>query len=287
MVSLKIFNVGNVVSLIPWKPKRLKFAWRKPSIADYNRFMARVFIGTSGWVYGAWKGRFYPPTLPDAQRLGFYANRFQTTELNYSFYHVPSPDTYRKWLKLVPADFLFALKANRLITHLARLHDVEPTWSDFVQQAQTLGPQLGPILLQLPPSFRSDHGTLGAFLEMALGSLPSIRLTFEFRHPSWFVEETYRILTRYGAALCIADGPRFPRVERVTANFSYLRFHGRTPREAPLYGDEQLVREARFVERLTAEGIDTYVYFNNDALAHAAMNAARLGELLGERRSAA
>lgn len=249
--------------------------------------MARVFIGTSGWVYGAWRGRFYPPTLPNAQRLGYYANRFQTTELNYSFYHVPSAETYRRWLKLVPPDFVFALKANRLITHVARLREVESTWSDFLGGAIELGSHLGPILLQLPPSFGKDHAALTAFLDMTSSLSKPFRLAFEFRHASWFMDETYRLLARHGAALCIADGLRFPRVDRVTADFAYLRFHGRTPREAPWYTDEQLAREARYIERLISQGIDSYVYFNNDALAHAPANAARLREFLGEQRAAA
>jgi uncharacterized protein YecE (DUF72 family) len=141
--------------------------------------------------------------------------------------------------------------------------------------------------LQLPPSFRNDRDTLAAFLEMATGSSSSIRLTFEFRHPSWFVNETYRLLTRYGAALCIADGPRYPRVNQVTAEFTYLRFHGHAPAEAPCYTDDQLRREATFVESLRRQGIDSYVYFNNDALAHAPANAARLRELVGGARCAA
>ena len=249
--------------------------------------MARICIGTCGWVYGAWKGRFYPPTLPDAQRLGYYANRFQTTELNYSFYNVPSAETYKKWLTLVPPNFVFALKANRLITHVARLRDVEETWNDFVGKAQALGPHLGPVLLQLPPSFRRDHGTLVGFLEMASRTSSGLRLAVEFRHASWFVDETFRLLSQHGAALCIADGPRYPRLNHVTANFAYLRFHGRTPPEAPWYADDQLRREATFIESLLRHGIDTYVYFNNDALAHAPANAARLRELLGEARCAA
>ena len=111
--------------------------------------MARIYVGTCGWVYGAWKERFYPPTLPDAQRLGYFANRFETTEVNYSFYQVPSVDTYKKWLEVVPSHFVFALKANRLITHAARLRDVESAWADCLTGATALGPQLGPILLQL------------------------------------------------------------------------------------------------------------------------------------------
>jgi uncharacterized protein YecE (DUF72 family) len=249
--------------------------------------MARIWIGTSGWVYGAWKAVFYPPALPDAQRLGYYGSRFQTTEVNYSFYHVPSVETYRRWLKLVPPDFVFALKANRLITHLGRLRDVESTWNGFVAGAAELGQHLGPILLQLPPSFRKEDGGLNSFLEMASGMSSQHRLAFEFRHASWFTEETYRLLRRYRAALCIADGPRFPRVNEVTTDFAYLRFHGRTPQEAPWYAEEQLEREARFIEQLVWQGIDTYVYFNNDALAHAPMNAVRLGQLLSQQRSAA
>jgi uncharacterized protein YecE (DUF72 family) len=249
--------------------------------------MARIFIGTCGWVYGAWKGRFYPPTLPGAQRLGFYANRFDTTEVNYSFYQVPSAETYRRWLSVVPPDFIFALKANRLITHVACLREAESTWKDFTRGARELGQHLGPILLQLPPSFRKDHAALTSFLEMTYGLRLSIRLAFEFRHTSWFIEETYRLLTRYGAALCIADGPQFQRVNRVTADFAYLRLHGRMPREAPWYTDEELRQEATFIDRLARQGIDTYAYFNNDALAYAPANAARLRELLGDMRCAA
>jgi uncharacterized protein YecE (DUF72 family) len=249
--------------------------------------MARVLVGTCGWVYGVWKGRFYPPTLPNAQWLSYYASRFETTEVNYSFYHVPSLETYRRWLKIVPPDFLFALKANRLITHVVRLRDVESAWKDFTQGARDLGQHLGPILLQLPPSFRKDYAALAGFLEIASSTTKFIRLAFEFRHASWFIDDIYRLLNQHNAALCIADGPRFPRVDQVTADFAYLRFHGRIPREAPCYGDEQLRREAKFIETLTWQGIDIYAYFNNDGLAHAPANAARLRELLHLRRSAA
>jgi uncharacterized protein YecE (DUF72 family) len=269
----------------PWPPQGPPL--RAVALSITMSFMARIFIGTSGWVYGAWRGLFYPPTLPDAQRLSYFANRFRTTEVNYSFYHVPSTDTYRKWLGLVPPDFVFSLKANRVITHVARLQEVGPPWNDFVRGARQLGHQLGPILLQFPPSFRKDHAVLAAFLEMASRTSVHIRLVFEFRHPSWFVEDTYRLLRRHGCALCIADGPRYPRANEVTADFAYVRFHGHAPREAPWYADEDLRQEAKFIRRLARQGIDTYVYFNNDALAHAPANAARLSELVDERRSAA
>jgi uncharacterized protein YecE (DUF72 family) len=249
--------------------------------------MAGLYIGTSGWVYGAWKERFYPRGLPSVQRLSFYASKFATTEVNCSYYHLPAVHTYRKWAMLVPPGFLFAIKANRAITHLARLRNVERLWSDFVRGARELQQHLGPILVQLPPSFRTNHDRLNAFLQTASSTDASLRLAFEFRHESWFSEETYELLTRYGAALCIADGIRHPRVNRVTADFTYLRFHGRAPREAPCYTEEELRQEAKLVGELVGRGIDTYVYFNNDALAHAPANAARLTELLNETRRAA
>ena len=126
--------------------------------------MARIFIGTSGWVYGSWKGRFYPDNLPEKQRLSFYADRFSTTEVNYSYYHVPSSATYRSWVGLVPPQFLFALKANRVITHMGRLGQVEESWRSFLQGACLLGQRLGPILVQLPPSFRQNLSRLEALL---------------------------------------------------------------------------------------------------------------------------
>jgi uncharacterized protein YecE (DUF72 family) len=249
--------------------------------------VARILIGTSGWAYGSWKGCFYPPTLPDKQRLSFYADRFSTTEVNYSYYHVPSEQTFRTWAAVVPQHFLFTLKANRIVTHLARLHDVEPSWSTFVRNAACLGGYLGPILIQLPPSFRQDLSRLEAFLDLHSRVNERVRLTFEFRHASWFADETYRLLTQFGAALCIADSTTRPRHNVVTADFAYLRYHGRTPREAPFYTDGELREEAAFIERLARQGIDTYVYFNNDADGHAPTNAGRLTELVGELRAAA
>src|SRR5829696_1247149 len=172
--------------------------------------MARILIGTSGWAYGSWKGCFYPPTLPDKQRLSFYADRFPTVEVNYSYYHVPSEQTFRTWAAVVPPRFLFALKANRIVTHLARLGAVEPSWSGFVRNAALLGAHLGPILVQLPPTFHADHRRLSRFLALT-SELPSpVRLAFEFRHASWFTDETYELLTQFRAAICMADSATGP-----------------------------------------------------------------------------
>jgi len=127
--------------------------------------MARVLIGTSGWTYASWKGPFYPEDLPSRRYLEFYAREFSTTEVNYSFYHLPCPTTYEKWAGQVPEGFVFAVKASRFITHIKRLLDAEDAWCTFLQNALSLGPHLGPVLFQFPPSFRCDENRLAAFLK--------------------------------------------------------------------------------------------------------------------------
>lgn len=247
--------------------------------------MARLLIGTSGWTYSSWKGIFYPDDLPSRQYLEFYSREFGSTEVNYSFYHLPRPMTYEKWAAQVPEQFIFALKASRFITHVKRLAEVEDAWTTFVQNALALGPHLGPVLLQFPPSFRSDWKKLAAFLKSAQRPATkshSIRLVFEFRHESWFTEETYALLRQYNAALCLTDSPRYPRRDVLTADFAYLRFHGRTDLFASSYTDAEMAEEANRIRRYLRDGRDVYVYFNNDALGHAVANARTLARLVGK-----
>lgn len=240
--------------------------------------MARIFIGTSGWTYPSWRGTFYPEDLPSRQYLTFYAKEFPTAEVNYSFYHLPKPATYEKWACQVPEGFVFAVKASRLITHTKRLRDVEEPWETFVGNARSLGAHLGPVLLQFPPSFRCDRNRLAAFLKMAGSS--GVSLVFEFRHESWFVEEVYRLLRRHNAALCIADSPDYPRRDVITADFAYFRFHGRTDLFAARYSKAELAEERKKIKRYLKDGLDVFVYFNNDAQGHAVENARMLRGLL-------
>lgn len=247
--------------------------------------MARLFVGTSGWTYSSWKGVFYPEDLPSRRYLEFYARVFGSTEVNYSFYHLPRPSTYEKWAGQVPDDFVFALKASRLITHIKRLAGVNEAWATFLHNALVLGPHLGPILLQFPPSFRRDRTRLAAFLQAAPRSAPrshSLRLAFEFRHDSWFTEEIFALLRRHRAALCMADSPRYPRCDEVTADFVYVRFHGRTKLFASKYTAGELAEEAQRIRHYLLDGMDVYAYFNNDALGHAAASARTLKELAGK-----
>jgi len=244
--------------------------------------MARILIGTSGWTYPSWLETFYPEDLPSRKYLEFYAREFPTAEVNYSFYHLPKPETYAKWARQVPEEFIFAVKASRLITHTKRLKEVEEPWEAFVRNARALGPHLGPILLQFPPSFRCERSRLTAFLKAARVS--GMRLAFEFRHESWFAEEVYRLLRQHNAALCIADSPDYPRRDVVTADFVYLRFHGRTDLFASRYSKAELAEEEKGIKRYLKNGLDVFVYFNNDALGHAVENARMLRALVAEVR---
>jgi uncharacterized protein YecE (DUF72 family) len=250
--------------------------------------MGRLLIGTSGWTYSSWKGRFYPKDIPSRNFLKFYAAEFPTTEVNYSFYHLPKPSTYERWRTLVPDGFVFAVKASRFITHIKRLEDVADAWRTFIQNASVLGPHLGPILFQFPPSFRVNRDRLLNFIRMVEKTAPKpdpLRLVCEFRHDSWFTDETYRLLQRHGVALCIADGSKYARRDVVTADFTYIRYHGRDKMFASDYTESELSEEAARIRRYRREGLDVYVYFNNDALGYAVKNARSLSGLVSGRGS--
>ncbi len=240
--------------------------------------MASVRIGTSGWAYADWRGTFYSDHLPARRFLEFYATEFSTVEVNASFYRLPKPETYARWSMQVPDGFVFAVKANRSITHIRRLKDVEPLWEEFMSGARSLGARLGPILLQFPSSFRYDPHRLDAFLRAS--ATQSVRLAFEFRHPSWMNDEACRLLSAHNAALCISDSPGYPRSDVWTADFAYVRFHGRERLFFSRYSDAQLTEEADKIRRCLESGRDVFVYFNNTAGGHAVQNARTLMRLL-------
>jgi uncharacterized protein YecE (DUF72 family) len=247
----------------------------------------QLLIGTSGWTYASWRGRFYPRDMPSGEYLAFYAKEFVTTEINYSFYQLPRPETFAKWAEQVPADFIFAVKASRFISHTKRLKEIEEAWTRFVTNAEQLGSHLGPILLQFPQSFRCDVPRLTAFLEYARTAGPKLRLVFEFRHESWFKKAVYEALHRHAAALCIADSSRYPRHDIITSDFVYVRFHGPARLFGSRYPRRQLTLEARKIGQWLKTGLAVYVYFNNDALGHAVVNARELRSLSKQVRGEA
>jgi uncharacterized protein YecE (DUF72 family) len=245
--------------------------------------MTRVFIGTSGWSYPDWRGTFYPEDLPSRRYLEFYAGEFPTVEVNYSFYHLPQPETYARWAGQVPGEFIFSVKTSRLITHTKRLRAVTEAWRTFIGNAKVLGAHLGPILFQFPPGFKRDEKRLAAFLDQIRDAAPNgrpLRLVFEFRHESWFTPETVRLLKRANAALCIADSPSYPRRDVRTADFAYLRFHGRMELFISSYSRDELAEEAKAIRRYRRDGLDVFAYFNNTAGGHAINNARTLRRLV-------
>ncbi len=237
-----------------------------------------VYIGTSGWHYKHWLGNFYPEKLPAKEMLSFYTEHFDTVEINNTFYHLPAHSAFHAWRDNTPTNFVFALKGSRFITHMKKLKDPESSTAKFFHGAELLEAKLGPILFQLPPRWQLNLERLSKFLEV----LPKHhRYTFEFRDPSWLVEPVYDLLRRHNAAFCIYDFASSPTPLEITADFTYLRFHG--PGEAKYagsYPEVALQEWARKIRNWLRELSEAYVYFNNDVGGHAVKNAQRLRELI-------
>jgi uncharacterized protein YecE (DUF72 family) len=183
--------------------------------------MAEFLVGTSGFSYPAWRGPFYPEKLPTAGMLGFYAGAFPAVEINNTFYRMPAPKMLASWVEQTPAHFRFALKAPQQITHRLRLKEeaAEPT-REFVRRSEALGEKRGPLLFQLPPNLKADHTRLETFLAALPGGLEP---ALEFRHESWFRDETWSLLRTHGAALCIAQTDDLDTPLVATAPFGYVR----------------------------------------------------------------
>lgn len=244
---------------------------------------ANIMIGTSGWVYASWRGKYYPDKLAHQDELSYYSTEFCTVEINNSFYKLPPSEKFANWAKQVPENFVFAVKASRYLSHNKKLKDAEDPLQKICDTAKGLGRKLGPMLLQLPPNWERNLERLEQFLNLAT-SYAGFQWVLEFRHESWFCEEVYRILEAHNVALCIADSNKLKRVDRLTADFAYIRYHGRSPSSAPNYTQTQLRIEAQKILRFAEEVKEIYVYFNNDAEARAVYNAQKLEHLI--RKSA-
>jgi uncharacterized protein YecE (DUF72 family) len=241
-----------------------------------------IRIGCSGWNYAHWRnGVFYPPRLAARGWLDFYAQRFDTVEVNTTFYRLPKVEAVRRWVDESPAGFLFAVKASRYLTHVKRLKDVGPGLATFLERLEPLldSPKLGPILWQLPPNFRRDDERLSA----ALTALPSGRHCFEFRHESWFADEVYDLLRDHGVALVIGDRPEVHgfQTRELTADWTVVRFHAGSRGARGNYAESELRAWAGQLAAWSGAGIDVHAYFNNDWEGFAIRNALRLQQLLG------
>jgi uncharacterized protein YecE (DUF72 family) len=238
----------------------------------------RCWIGTSGWSYKHWRGPFYPKDMARGiDQLACYAERFDTVEVNGTFYRLIEGDIFRLWREETPAGFVFACKGSRYLTHMKRLKDPEPGVGRFFERVEALENKLGPIVFQLPGRFKPDRERLAGFLT----TLPTgHRYTFEFRDPLWFEPAVLELLAKRNLALCLYEfgGHKAPLV--VTADFVYIRLHGPAAAYQGCYDDATLGSWAERIRDWTKQGREVYCYFDNDERAFAPKNALRLREML-------
>jgi uncharacterized protein YecE (DUF72 family) len=240
--------------------------------------MAQIRIGCSGWAYKDWKGAFYPKDLKDKDRLAFYAGRFDTCEINASFYRLPSEAAVAAWAEAAPDGFVYAWKISRYLSHNKKLNDPADSMDLVFGRMSPLGVHEGPALLQLPPMLHRNDERLEGFLSR----LPKrTRCTVEFRHASWYDPAVFALLERHGASLCISDHHDAPSPWEATAPFVYIRGHGPGGRYHGRYGEAELQRWATHIRGWNAEGRDVYAYFDNDIKAAAPADAVQLKALLG------
>lgn len=238
-----------------------------------------VRIGTSGWSYDHWDGVLYPPATPSRDRLGHYVRRFDTVELNASFYRWPKVAAFTGWRQRLPDGFRLSVKAPRGLTHAKKLQAPEEWIQRLTSGLHELGDRRGVLLVQLGPRQQRDDALLDHFL----GLLPGwIRTAVEFRHPSWHDERVFDLLQRHEAAYCVMSGARLPCVLRCTAPFVYLRMHGPDPDHlyAGSYPRDSLAWWAERIREWNRQAKEVYVYFNNDGEGNAVRDAETLRRLL-------
>ena len=239
---------------------------------------SQIIIGTSGWHYRHWREIFYPSKLPSAGMLEWYARSFNTVEINNTFYRLPTEDALLRWREIAPAGFIFAVKGSRFITHIKRLRDPESAIALFFSRVELLREKLGPILFQLPPNWSADVERLQEFL----AALPHVhRYCVEFRDFSWYTPAIYDLLRQYNVALCVHDWRDTKWPMELTADFTYIRFHGPSGRYHGNYSQKKLKEWAERLQRWASQLSRIYVYFNNDQGGYAIENARSLERLCG------
>jgi uncharacterized protein YecE (DUF72 family) len=250
--------------------------------------MTDIRIGTSGWHYKHWIGRYYPEDIKPAAMLAHYVRDFDTVELNNTFYHLPKEESFDAWRDATPRDFLFAVKGSRFLTHMIKLKDPERGLINFIPRAERLGAKLGPILWQLPPRWNVNLERLEEFLQRLP---PEHRYAFELRNETWMTDDVLALLQKYNAAFCIYELAGYHSPIEVTADWTYVRLHGPTAfKYQGSYSDRQLAKWAERIESWKKKMKAIYVYFDNDDSAYAVDNALTLKKLVGatkRRRNAA
>lgn len=237
-----------------------------------------IRIGTSGFHYKHWKGPFYPEKMPESKMLQFYCERFDTVELNNSFYRLPTPEAFDCWRDATPPNFVFAVKASRFLTHNKKLKDPENALENLLPRAARLEKKLGPVLFQLPPKWRVNVERL----EGLLAILPrDVRYAFEFRELSWITPQVNDVLIRFRSAFCIYELAGYHSPLDVTSDFAYVRLHGPAAgKYQGSYSDAKLGEWAARIENWAKELKAIYIYFDNDQAGYAANNALTLRNMV-------
>lgn len=238
----------------------------------------KIHIGTSGWNYKHWKEVFYPNDLKPEKWLEFYADKLCDVELNNTFYQLPSIRAFRQWREAVPADFNFAVKGSRYITHMKKLKDPKQSTQKLFERVETLQDKLGPILFQLPPGWNADSKRLINFLDTLPGEL---EFSFEFRDHSWWNNEIYNILLEHGVAFCIYDlaGTLSPK-KTTSPRMIYIRLHGPGDAYEGRYSKQELASWAGAINSWAETERDVYIFFDNDQNGYAPLNAIELRDML-------
>ncbi len=236
-----------------------------------------VHIGTSGWHYKHWKGNFYPGDLPASKLLRLYAEKFDTVEINNSFYRLPAASALEQWCRQTPANFCFATKASRYITHNRKLKDPKETVKKFMAVIDKLERRLGPILFQLPPNWKVNAERLEEFLAGLPGGH---RYVFEFRNETWNIPQVYEALRRHNAAFCMFELAGFQSPVELTADFAYVRLHGPGNKYQGDYSRSALRTWAKRIEAWRKELRHIFVYFDNDQAGFAPKNALELKRMI-------
>lgn len=239
-----------------------------------------IHIGTSGWSYKHWKGIFYPNEMSPADYIGFYANHFSVSELNGSFYKLPTQKTVQQWLTKVPDDFLFCPKMSRYLTHMKKLHDPEEPLQRFFNIFEPVKERLGPILIQLPDNVRFNEAVVTPFYELLHSDYADYRFAMEVRDASWFSEESLSLMKKHKVTLVFAQSGRFPYYEEITAKDIFIRFHGPDSLYSSSYSDDVLREYASKFCEWVRQGHHVWAFFNNDVGGHALHNGAKLKQLV-------
>ena len=238
----------------------------------------KIHIGTSGWNYPHWKPRFYQD-ISKAQWLTHYASRFNTVEVNSTFYRLQSDKTFERWYQQTPDIFRFTIKGNRYLTHTKRLNNPQDSIQIEQQHARHLKEKLAVVLWQLPANFSLNLNRLSIFID-ALTKWNSVRHTIEFRHSSWFESAVAELLRNNNIAVCQSDAGDWPMWREITADFVYLRLHGNPTTYVSNYSPTKLVKLAGEIRTWLKQGLDVHAYFDNDANARAPLNARSLQKLI-------